>query len=556
MQSYFALQRAARMQKGESVLVHAGSGGVGQAAINIALHAGCVVYTTVGTPEKREFIKERFPQLTDAHIFDSRSCSFEQDVMSATNGRGVDMVLNSLAEEKLQASVRCLAHGGRFLEIGKFDLANNNPLGMEMFLKETSFHGIMLDNLFESTPEEKIVLHNIVRDGMLEGGVRPLTREVFSQDRVEEAFRFMAAGKHIGKVLIKIRDEEEQRLFKPLPCPMQASPRFFCQKEASYVVCGGLGGFGLELADWLVLRDCRKLVLTSRTGLRTGYQSLRIRTWRSYGVEVVVSTADITKEDGCRQLLQEANKLGPVLAIFNLAVVLRDAMLENQTAAEFQTSHGPKADATRHLDKLTRTMCPQLEHFVCFSSVSCGRGNAGQTNYGMANSVMERICERRRAESLPGLAVQWGAIGEVGLVAEMQEEHTELVIGGTLQQRISSCLYVLDGFLRQPCPVVASMVVAEKRAGSGAGGNVVDAVVNILGLRDLKTVSLHSTLAELGMDSMMAVEIKQTLEREFEVFLTAQDIRSLTFAKLQEIAKATAEDGGKPKENVICKLVT
>ncbi|XP_034230761.1 fatty acid synthase-like [Thrips palmi] len=548
--SYFALQRAARMQKGETVLVHAGSGGVGQAAINIALHAGCIVYTTVGTPEKREFIKKRWPQITDAHIFDSRSCSFEQDVMTATNGRGVDMVLNSLAEEKLQASVRCLAHGGRFLEIGKFDLANNNPLGMEMFLKETSFHGIMLDNLFEATPEEKLEVHQVVKDGMLAGGVRPLTREVFPQDRVEEAFRFMAAGKHIGKVVIKIRDEEEQRLAKPQQCPMQAAPRFFCHKSASYVVCGGLGGFGLELADWLVLRDCRKLVLTSRTGMRTGYQALRIRTWRSYGVEVVISTADITTESGCRQLLEEANKLGPVLAIFNLAVVLRDAMLDNQNAAEFQTSHGPKADATRHLDKLTRTLCPQLEHFVCFSSVSCGRGNAGQTNYGMANSVMERICERRRAEGLCGLAVQWGAIGEVGLVAEMQEEHTELVIGGTLQQRISSCLYVLDSFLRQPCAVVASMVVAEKRAGSGAGGNVVDAVVNILGLRDLKTVSLHSTLAELGMDSMMAVEIKQTLEREFEVFLTAQDIRSLTFAKLQEIAKATAEDGPK-KEKVI-----
>ncbi|KAK3908916.1 Fatty acid synthase [Frankliniella fusca] len=550
--SYFALQKAARMQKGETVLIHAGSGGVGQAAINIALHAGCIVYTTVGTPEKREFIKQRYPQITDAQIFDSRSCSFEQDVMTATNGRGVDMVLNSLAEEKLQASIRCLAHGGRFLEIGKFDLANNNPLGMEMFLKETSFHGIMLDNLFDATDEEKVEVHNIVKQGMLDGGVRPLTREVFPHDQVEEAFRFMAAGKHIGKVLVKIRDEEPSRgPVQPTAWPMQAVPRFSCRKDASYVVCGGLGGFGLELADWLVLRDCRKLVLTSRTGLRTGYQALRIRTWRSYGVEVVISTADITTEEGCRQLLQEANQVGPVLAIFNLAVVLRDAMLENQTAEDFATSHGPKASATRHLDKLSRTLCPALEQFVCFSSVSCGRGNAGQTNYGMANSVMERICERRRAEGLPGVAVQWGAIGEVGLVAEMQEEHTELVIGGTLQQRISSCLYVLDGFLRQPCPVVASMVVAEKRAGSGAGGNVVDAVVNILGLRDLKTVSLHSTLAELGMDSMMAVEIKQTLEREFEVFLTAQDIRSLTFAKLQEIAKASSEDGGKPKEKVV-----
>lgn len=120
---------------------------------------------------------------------------------------------------------------------------------------------------------------------------------------------------------------------------------------------------------------------------------------------------------------------------------------------------------------------------------------------------------------------------QVGLVAEMQEEHTDIVIGGTLQQKISNCLTVLDQFLRQKNPVVASMLVAEKRSGDGSATNIVDAVLNILGIRDIRTVSNHSSLAELGMDSIMAVEIKQTLEREFEVFLTPQDIRGMTFAR-------------------------
>lgn len=119
--------------------------------------------------------------------------------------------------------------------------------------------------------------------------------------------------------------------------------------------------------------------------------------------------------------------------------------------------------------------------FVVFSSVSCGRGNAGQTNYGMGNSIMERICEKRQKDGYPAIAIEWGAIGEVGLVAEMQDNHGELEIGGTLQQRISSCLRVMDQFLRQPDPIVSSMVVAEKRSNVGAGGNVIEAVVNILG---------------------------------------------------------------------------
>lgn len=223
--------------------------------------------------------------------------------------------------------------------------------------------------------------------------------------------------------------------------------------------------------------------------------------------------------------------------------VLKDAIFENQTNEDFVTSFGPKAVATSFLDKYSRTMCPELKHFVVFSSVSCGRGNAGQTNYGMSNSVMERICEIRQKEGLPALAIEWGAIGEVGLVADMAEDNQEIVIGGTLQQKIDNCLEVLDDLLTQKnCPISSSMVVAEKRASSSNAGTIVDTVINILGLRDLKTISLHSTLAELGMDSMMAVEIKQTLERQFEVFLTPQDIRSMTFAKLQEIGASDDKD--------------
>lgn len=534
--SVYAMFTCGQMKRGESILIHAGSGGVGQAAINLAKYMDAEIFTTVGTPEKRAFIKKAFPFIKEENIGNSRDTSFEQLVMKRTNGKGVDLVLNSLAEEKLQASTRCLATGGRFLEIGKFDLANNNMLGMEVFLKETSFHGVMLDNFFYAEKEWKVALKKSLQKAIDDGAVKPLVREVFNEDQVEEAFRYMAAGKHIGKVMIKLRDEEPQKIHVPSPRPLMAVPRYYCDATKSYIICGGLGGFGLELADWFVLRGARKLVLTSRSGIKNGYQALRIKIWKSYGTQVLISTDDITTEAGVINLLTEANKLGPVDGIFNLAVVLKDALFENQTAEDFAASLGPKANATKYFDKHSRTLCPILRKFVVFSSVSCGRGNAGQTNYGMSNSIMERICEARVAEGLPGLAVEWGAVGEVGLVADMAEDNLEVVIGGTLQQRISNCLECMNEFLCQSEPIVASMVVAEKKAGSGGATNIVDAVINILGLRDLKTVSLHSTLAELGMDSMMAVEIKQTLEREFEVFLTPQDIRGLTFAKLQEIA--------------------
>lgn len=554
--SYYALVVRGRMRPGESVLIHAGTGGVGQASIAVALHMGCTVFTTVGSKEKREFLKKRFPQLTDRNICNSRDTTFEQQVLAETNGRGVDLVLNSLAEEKLQASVRCIAKDGRFLEIGKYDLSNNSALGMAFFLKNTTFHGILLDALFGTSSEDKKEVVRLMNEGIRSGAVRPLPATVYSAYQAEQAFRFVGTGKHIGKVLLKIRDEEPKKVLKPATKLISAIPRTYMNPDKSYILVGGLGGFGLELANWLVQRGATKIVLTSRSGVRTGYQSLCIRRRQEMGISVVVSTADVTNEKGVQQLIKEASKLGPVGGIFNLAVVLRDAFLENQTEADFKTVCLPKVTGTKILDSVSRQLCPELDYFVAFSSVSCGRGNAGQSNYGLANSAMERICEDRQASGLPGVAIQWGAIGDVGLVLETMGDN-ETVVGGTLPQRMNSCLTTMDNFLQQPHPVLASMVLAEKRRGAGDAASQVgllDAVGNILGIKDVKTVNAQCTLADLGMDSLMGAEIKQTLERSYDLVLSAQEIRGLTFGRLTELA--TGGGGSAPAGDVAVRAAS
>ncbi|XP_039450932.1 fatty acid synthase-like [Culex pipiens pallens] len=531
---YSAFFMSSQIRRGASILIHAGSGGIGLAAIETCFAYGMEVFTTVSTNAKKEFLLARFALLKPDHIGNSRDTSFERMIRTLTNGRGVDFVLNSLSEEKLQASVRCLAKGGHFLEIGKYDMTKNSKLAMELFQKGITFTAVLLDLLFSGTETQKMTLHRILADDIRRGVVKPLPTTVFEAPEIEKAFRFLAGGKHMGKVLLRIRKNEDDRC----TIPIQVCPRMFCSPEATYVIVGGLGGFGLELADWLILRGCRMLVLSSSRGITQAYQEFRIRNWKSYGVEVLVSTADVTTNEGARSLLIEACTLGPVAAIFNLAVQLRDAIFENQTAQAFAECLRPKATATGWLDRWSRTLCPELQHFVVFSSVSCGRGNAGQSNYGMANSIMERIVEGRCADGLPGKAIQWGAIGEVGLVAAMAEEKIDMEIGGTLQQRISSCLGELDRLL-VACgdPIVASMVVAEKNL-SGAGSKTpVEAVMNIMSIRDLKSISFESTLADIGMDSLMAVEIKQVLERDFDLVLSPQELRSLTFAKLQLLAE-------------------
>nr|XP_006635198.2 PREDICTED: fatty acid synthase isoform X1 [Lepisosteus oculatus] len=537
--AYYALVVRGRLRSGESVLVHSGSGGVGQAAIAIALSQRCRVFTTVGSAEKRAYLQERFPQLGPDCFANSRDASFEQHVLQHTQGKGVDVVLNSLAEEKLQASLRCLARHGRFLEIGKYDLSNNTPLGMALFLKNVAFHGILLDALFEEGNREWEEVSQLLQEGIRTGVVQPLRTTVFERNQVEEAFRYMAQGKHIGKVLLQVRAEENGPGVDSAPLSLPAICRTSCPASHSYIITGGLGGFGLELAHWLTERGARKLVLTSRSGIRNGYQAKRVREWQGMGVQVLVSTSDVSTLEGTQRLITEAARLGPVGGIFHLAMVLKDGMLENLTPHHFQDVNKPKYNGTIHLDRVTREQCPELSYFVVFSSVSCGRGNAGQSNYGFANSTMERICEQRRHDGLPGLAVQWGAIGDVGVVLETMGGN-DAVIGGTLPQRMSSCMEVLDRFLNQPRPVMSSFVLAERAVtakSEGAGQrDLVEAVAHILGVRDVSSLNADASLADLGLDSLMGVEVRQTLERDYDIVMAMREIRQLTINKLRELS--------------------
>ncbi|XP_077489970.1 fatty acid synthase-like [Amblyomma americanum] len=552
--AYYALLVRGNMRPGESVLVHSGSGGVGQAAISVALSMGCTVFTTVGSKEKREFLKRRFPQLEDRNIANSRDLSFEEHVRRETKGRGVDLVLNSLSEEKLQASVRCLATHGRFLEIGKFDLVKDSPLGMSVFLKSAIFCGILLESLHGDGPfvaDDKRRLRDLVQQGIASGAVRPLDITHFRRDQAEEAFRFMASGKHIGKVVLEVRPEESSlKTADASPFTVEAVARTYFYEHKCYVIIGGLGGFGLELADWMVGRGCRKLMLTSRSGVRTGYQKLHIRRWQQAGAVVLVSTLDASTGEGARQIIEEASAIGPVGAIFNLSLVLCDALLENQTAEAFEAVCRIKVDGTRHLDELSRKLCPELDHFVAFSSIASGHGNIGQTGYGYANSAMERICERRVADGLHGLAIQWGAIGDVGVWHRTKGDDAAADVYAP--QRIGNCLSVLDRFLNQKQPVVSSFVKTERSSKTDEAKpttrDIVETITHIFGVRNSASLDANMSLGDLGMDSLIGIEVQQTLERDYDVALSIKEIRKLTLSRLQQIGKG-AGDKVCPVEN-------
>ncbi|WAR04779.1 FAS-like protein [Mya arenaria] len=366
--AYYAFVLRGDMTHGEHVLIHSGSGALGQAAIAVALSYDCTIYTTVGSEEKAGYLLEKFQKLKRQNIFSSRNKDFEQKIMAATGGHGVDKVLNSLTDDLKEASLRVLAPDGCFLEVGKSDLISNKPLGQSMFLKNASFLGIHLYVLHEKGGLVCQQLQKLVQKGIEQGVVRPLDRHVFPATQVEEAFRLMTSGKHRGKILLKMKDD----IGILDKIPFQARVNFDPMK--SYIVTGGLGGMGLELADWLSIRGAGHLVLTSRSGVRTGYQKRKLQQMEVRGTNVVIAAHDVSKLAEAEDLI--AKLTVPLGGVFHLALV-----------------------RAKNLDRVTRRGSTCVDHFVVFSTLISKIGYEGLSNYAFANSAMERIIEYRRRDN-------------------------------------------------------------------------------------------------------------------------------------------------------------
>lgn len=285
----------------------------------------------------------------------------------------------------------------------------------------------------------------------------------------------------------------------------------------------------------------RHVTVTSRSGVKSNYQHWVVERLRRAGVTLHIATHDTTTQDGVAQLLSTAHP--PLTAIFHLAGVLRDGLLENLTVSQFEEVFRAKADTARYLDAVSRDLCHELEHFVCFSSVVSGRGNAGQANYAAANSVLERICEIRARDNLPGLAIQWGAVGDVGMAHTMVGNDAN--IGGTYPQRIWDCLSTMSRAMTMGCPVVSSIVLADKEnaAKCERGSDLVEVVSNILGASDSSKLDNNISLGELGLDSLMGVEVKQALDRA-DIRLSNKEIRALTLSDIRKLQDGTEKEIG------------
>ena len=403
----YALHHLARLNAGERVLIHTASGGVGLAAIQLTQRAGAEVFATAGSPEKREFLRS----LGIQHVMDSRSLSFVDRVREATNGQGVDVVLNSLAGEAISAGLSILKPYGRFLEIGKRDIFQNSQLGLQPFQKNLSFFAIDLDRLIRDRPTLVGSILSEVVQNFKDGMLQPLRLQVSSLSDSVAAFRTMSQAKHIGKIVMTLPPLKNQRV--TVVADSNAAGLF--RTYGTYLITGGLGNLGLAVAEWMVQNGAQHIVLLGRHEASSAAQTA-VEDMQQTGAQVLSVKADIAEEGQVARVLAElAESMPPLRGIIHAAGLLDDGILLQLDHQRFASVLAPKMQGAWNLHTLTRKA--PLDFFVLFSSAASLFGSPGQGNYVAANAFLDALAHYRRGMGLTAVSINWGPWAEIGLAA-------------------------------------------------------------------------------------------------------------------------------------------
>lgn len=387
-----------KLKRGDKVLIHSGAGGVGMAAIALARNAGAEIFATAGSAEKRATLS----RLGVHHVLDSRSTSFADELMRLTDGRGVDIVLNSLAGEMLQRSFDCVADGGIFLEIGKRGVWTQEQVAA--LGRGIRYHVVDCNDNARETPELVGEIFARVLGEISSGVLPPLPLTTFLYERAAEAFRFMAQAKHIGRVVFRHRVERR-------------ATEKVVEANGSYLVTGGLGGLGLLAARFLVDSGARHILLVGRRA-PDAVAAQAIAGMGEAGAQVDVALADLSEDGGIETIMRALRDGRPGLrGVIHAAGVLDDGVLANQTRDKFVSVMRPKADGAWRLHLALETHGIRPDFFVLYSSLSAMFGSAGQGNYVAANAFLDSLARYRRARGLVATSIGWGAWSDVGMAA-------------------------------------------------------------------------------------------------------------------------------------------
>nr|ALQ32923.1 putative polyketide synthase [Fusarium redolens] len=577
--AWYCLNQVARLEAGQSVLIHAGSGGVGQAAIQLAQLVGAEVFTTVGSATKKKLIQQRYG-LDDDHIFSSRSGNFKKQISDATQGKGVDVVLNSLSGQLLRDSWDCLAPFGTFCEIGKADIIGRGQLNMAKFDKQATFAAVDVFYMHQKRPERVIrginEVLSMVDQGMLKP-VYPVT--TFDMSCIEQAFSLMAERKHMGKLVLLADEKTLIQATRP------RAPVLRLQQEGTYVIGGGLGDIGKKIGRFLAEKGAGHIVALTRRDADSVAQQPAIVEFNEVidklGGALHIVQCDIADEQSTRNAAAQLVKLSlpPVRGIIQSATVLRDHPWEYMEAADWNESVKPKVHGTLNMKDFF--CAPETtDFFVMLSSVASIVGSASQSNYAAGNAFLEAFAHSQTQASrgiTKYTTVNVGAVEGSELIAGVQDQGIDITntIGSVSFDEVLAALeYAMElGRPRDPTVVqhlmhfsrdkmeassgpwalsdplydhVPSKMRLESRAASKGGAGKKQTILQAV--EEAETVAEAEVLvkqallgkfeafigddvpdipiAALGLDSLVSIELKNWVRHSFKTPLQISELTS------------------------------
>jgi acyl transferase domain-containing protein/NAD(P)-dependent dehydrogenase (short-subunit alcohol dehydrogenase family)/acyl carrier protein len=523
--AYYGLVDLAGLKAGQRVLIHAGAGGVGMAAVQIAKHLGAEVYATASPPKWETLRSLGIP---DERIASSRDLDFKQRFLEETDGEGMDVVLDSLAKEFVDASLDLLPRGGHFVEMGKTDV--RDPAKVAEDHPGVEYRAF---DLMEAGPQ-RIEEMLAALAGLFEAGaLQPLPISEWDIRDAPEAFRFMSQARHSGKIVFGI----PARSFEP---------------ERTALITGATGTLGSLLARHLVsARGARHLLLASRQGPHAKGATELKEELEALGAAVEIAACDVSDRAQVEALLGSIPDEHPLGAVVHAAGALDDGVIDSLDPERLKNVFGPKLDAAWHLHELTEGM--ELSEFVLFSSAAATLGSPGQGNYAAANAFLDSLAAYRKAKGLPATSIAWGLWEETSAITETADRERlsragiEAISSREGLDLFDACLSTGESFsLAAPLdrgalrtaakagmlpPILGELVRVPARRSSGRAGAlarrlaetpeaerqalVLELVLNeiaaVLGHSSAKQIDPESTFKDLGFDSLSAVELRNRL---------------------------------------------
>ena len=562
--AYYTLVNIAQLQPGETILIHAAAGGVGLAAIQIAQQLGAEIYATA-SPAKWQLLKS----MGITKIMNSRSLDFATEIISATNGKGVDVVLNSLSGEFIPKSIAVIQDQGRFIEIGKQAIWTKEKLNQ---LKPNLNYSIV--DLWQITQNNPQLIQDILiklRSQFINQQLKPLPHTVFSQDKTIDAFRYMQQGKHQGKIIITQTTPtlpnsptphyaQTDALRNPLGLPISL--------HGTYLITGGMGAIGLEVAQWLITHGVTNLVLIGRSTVKPELKAKLQKIQDNAQTNLI--KADIADTNQLAQaLLQIDPSLPPLQGVIHCAGLICDRTIPQQNWSSFSQVLAPKVQGAWNLHQLTQKY--DLKHFILFSSASSLLGSPGQANYCAANAFLDTLAHGRRNLGLPAISINWGAWQNTGLASNPQTT-ANLKQKGIDAIEVGNAIVILEQILlHNPTQIGVipinwnvwknnntvtnfynNLVTSKQNITTNTNPqqqlqqanttqrrelliqHITEEVANILGIKDPHQIDLDLGFSELGLDSLASVELRNKLQSSYEIKLSATAI--FDYSNIEKLA--------------------